>query len=156
MQRVATALSILAFTLGGVTLAQPTVLTNPSPSAIADIIAKGGLEVRRSDNGNSPRLLVRYKIHETALWFSQCNGAGDTQTCRLVYASTVFDSPSGYTLDDINAWNQENFSMAYFNEDDEPQIESTYYLAGGITAENFLEWFNSYLGDMDEFSKSLP
>jgi len=60
------------------------------------------------------------------------------------------------TISRLNEWNRERkFTRAYLDANDNPCLDHTIELTGGVTEKNVKEWISTYVVHLKEFKKHL-
>lgn len=126
-----------------------------SPATVVQVLIAAGYQptLRPGDATTEPSIVFKSDGEELYLYLSGCK-AGE---CKRATVSTRYDRTKMKTpLEPILAnWNANWYTQAYLDKDGDPYLDGSYYLSGGYTRTNFLNWVRDYLSEMDDFDNQV-
>ncbi|MBB6018182.1 YbjN domain-containing protein [Deinococcus radiopugnans] len=125
------------------------------PATLVQVLTAAGYQpsLRLGDAKTDPSIAVKVNGEALYLYLSGCK-AGD---CQRVTVSTRYDRSKmkANLVDLISTWNANWYTQAYLDKDGDPYLDASYFLTGGYTQTNFLNWLRDYLSEMDEFDTQV-
>jgi hypothetical protein len=151
--------SVLTFGIGlvapmGITpvLAQDDVIDATDIDGILEIARGYGNARKTTDSEGDPEITGKLGGISYSVYFYGCV---DHEDCTSIQFYAGWDS-TDVTVDDINAWNQENrFARAYIDSDNNPVVEMDVNLDYGVTTDNLDDSFDLWRILSDDFRENV-
>src|SRR5690606_24413075 len=115
------------------------------PAKLVSIVQSLGYRATLDrDNIGDPMIRSSASGTDFIVYFYGCN---DGAACKSLLFKVGYDLAEGTTLEAINEWNKQAlFGRAYLDEEDDPWLEMSVSLDGGITRESFADDFDWWEG----------
>lgn len=139
-----------AILVAGTALGETLDATDPA-KLVSVIQSLGYRATLDRDNVGDPLIRSSAGGTEFAIYFYGCSGGA---ACKSLLFKVGYDLIEGTTLEAMNEWNKTAlFGRAYMDEENEPWLEMSVTLDGGITRENFADvydWWDVILADFEK------
>jgi len=128
------------------------IITGSSFDAIMESLARVGFSVMMSkDSDGDPMIESTDSDDPFLVYFYECS---DGKDCGYMQFREGWDLKNGTTLDVVEKWNEDRvWGRAWLDSDNDPWIDLTVNLRGGITAANLddsASWWWSVLRDFED------
>ena len=128
------------------------VITGSSFDAILASLERAGFTVRMSkDSDGDPMIESTDSDDPFLVYFYECTAGKD---CGYMQFREGWDLKNGTTTDVVEKWNEDRvWGRAWLDSDNDPWIDMTVNLRGGITAANLddtASWWWSVLRDFED------
>lgn len=130
-----------------------TLVDATDPATIMEIARGYGSALMESDDAGDPMIVGRIDGNRYAILFYGCRAGTDCTSIQLLAA---WENPGHLTLEDVNAWNQENWvGRAYMDEANDPILDFVINLDGGVSVRNLDDSFDWWKLALSEFANAL-
>lgn len=134
--------------------AESTLITGSSFDAILGSIERAGLHAEMTTASDGDPLIQ--STDDDAPFLVHFYGCTGGQDCQYIQFTSGWDLIDGATLDVIEKWNEDRvWGRAFLDSDDDPWIDMTVNLKGGVTAENFDDTVSWWWSVMRDFEKAI-
>ena len=122
------------------------------PAKLVSIVQSLGYRASLDrDNVGDPMIRSSASGTDFIIYFDGCD---DGAACKSLLFKVGYDLTEGTTLEAVNEWNKQTlFGRAYLDDENDPWLEMSVSLDGGVTEENFadhFDWWEVVLVDFEE------
>ena len=128
------------------------LITGSSFDTIISTLENNGFSVDMTTDGDGDPLIESTDDNEPfSIHFYGCTNGKD---CEYINFEEGWDLPNGTTPDVIEKWNEDRvWGRAYLDSENDPWVDMSVNLKGGISAENFddsVSWWWSVIRDFED------
>ena len=134
------AIAVLGTTFAHGSIAELVDATDPDGliTTIQDLGYRAKLD---SDGAGDPMILSSVGGTDFSIYFYGCKGAN--VACKSLLYKVGYDLSDGTTLEVINNWNETSlFGRAYMDDENDPWLELSVNMDGGVSQMNFEDTFD--------------
>jgi len=133
--------------------AQSDLVDATDPQRLASLIQGLGYRAQVDVDGvGDPLLISSVGGSNFRIYFYGCT---DNKGCKSLLYKIGYDLTDGTTLDVVNGWNSDKlFGRAYLDDENDPWLELSVNMAGGVSQFNFedtFDWWEVIIGEFEDY-----
>ncbi|MFV3074582.1 YbjN domain-containing protein [Niveispirillum fermenti] len=129
-----------------------TIISAANPQAIYEVARGFGAAEMGKDSTGDPKITGMIEGRKYNIIFSSCKNNKD---CKVIQFWAAW-SASNVTQSQMNEWNKGRvFGKAYLDSDNDPNLELTVNLKGGVTKENLEDTFDWWRVALKSFASFI-
>ncbi len=123
-----------------------------SPAAVAEVLQNEGYRAKLTTQDD--RAEIESGATGVKFWVDFYDCTADFAMCdtALFYSSFTSDFDD---LEAVNAWNRDNFSKAYLDEQRNPVLEYTFDIKGGVAEANVTAALDNWVDELTNFLEAI-
>ena len=123
------------------------------PAVLLDLAKGYGSAELDVDPDGDPRITGRIEGSKYLVHFYGCD---DGKNCKTIVFRAAWTSDGEYTLEQMNAWNQDHlFGSAYLDSDGDPTLDMSANLNYGVSRDNLDDTFDWWKVALGQFASDV-